>query len=241
MAERAEESRKLFAAYLASPSGALTTLSSKLDQDAIQAAELAESLKSINDNPSSVTVSGMEISSVADKSGRKIVIENHPELQVHELKIVAAHKDKLPPEIAKDEEALKSLTQPYGPKAGIYSAHMMRVLMIGTGALTEGNYQAIAEATQVGEDLPKMGLRSRDSLGVGIFKALRLAAVYEITPGDKNRYVVSVEKPGQEPAEETWAELSKRFSRGTASFLVIGRVANIGRVRSAPVAAGTTA
>lgn len=231
MAERADESRRLIAAYLASPAGALANLSSKLDIDPTQAAELAESLKRINDNPTSVTDSGMEIGSVADKSGRKLVILSHPEIQTEELRVVAAHKDKLPPEIADNEEAVKSLTEPYGPKAGLHTAHMMRILLIGTGALSEGNYQAIVEATQAGEEAPKMGFRAKEARGSGTLKTLRLAAVYGITPEDRNRYVVSVERPGQDPTQETWAELSKRFSRGTSSFLVIGRVANVGRVR----------
>jgi hypothetical protein len=238
MAERADESRKLIAAYLASPAGAIANLSSKLDYDPAQIIELTESLKRINENPTNVTQDGMEISSVADKSGRKLVIISHPELQTEELRVVSAHKDKLPPEISGDEEAVKSLTEPYGPKVGLHTAHMMRILLIGTGALNEGNYQAIVEATQAGEDKPKMGFRAKDSMGAGILKTLRLAAVYGITPEDRSRYVVGIERPGQDRTEETWAELSKRFSRGTASFFVIGRVANVGRVRpqvAAPV------
>lgn len=233
MAERGlKESQNLWVAYLAK----VPNPPAKLDHSDIQQAEIAKSLARVNDNPTAMLANGMEISSMADGTGSKIIILNHPGMQLRELRVVAVPVHELPTEIFRDDETLKDFTQPYGPKVGPYSAHMLRLLMIGTGALGEGNRQAMVEAVQAGEDLPRLGLKP-DGFGGRFLRKLGLAATYDIKPDDvSGRYVLTVEKPGQSPVEETWQELSGRFGHGTASFMVIGRVANVGRVRPEPVA-----
>lgn len=223
MAERgAEDSRKLFSAYLSK----FPKTPEVLDYTQGQQKELGTSLGRINDNPTSTLDNGIEIGSVTDKSGRKLVITNYPELKVKELKVVATNLDKLPQEITKDPGKLRDFTEPYGPSVGPFKAHMMRLFMVDSGANKDKD---IAVASMAGESLPRLGLRSRDGFGSKALMALGLAALFDIKVEEGNRLVLTVDMRGQEPMQQTLVVLSRQFTHGTGSYSVYGRVANIGR------------
>jgi len=228
MADRAGElPQKLFSAYL----GKNPDIPTRLLYNDVQTKELQRSLGRVDADPTVKLDNGIEIgSSSADTTGRKLVIISNPKLRTHELLVVAPRQNNLPPEIAEHPQALKDITEPYGPKAGPYNPHMMRLIMISMGNLVEGNYKGIAESTQAGEKLPQLGLWPKGGIVSGALSALRLAAVYEIKPEEPSKYIVTVEKPGQETVSETWVELAKKFSYGSDSFMVLGRAANVGRV-----------
>ncbi len=230
MAERGiEESRKLWSALLAKYPNTPSTL----DYSETQKKEIKILLDKIDGHPTPIE-DGMEIVSIADKTGRKLVFKDHQKPRVKELMVVAIDTDKLPKEIKEDPEKLRDHTEPFGPEVGPHSAHMMRLLMIPKG---DNNYKAIAQAVQVDADLPKLGLRSSNVVNK-FLKDMGWAATFHMKPvyeGSKKRYILTVEKPGQLPTQETWGVLSESFSHATSAYMVIGRVANVGRIRPAPV------
>lgn len=228
MADRGSENpQKLFAAYLeANPN-----LTTRLLYNGVQILELQKSLERINSDPTVTLDNGVEIAgSAADKTGRKLVLLSDPKLRTSELRVVAPRANNLPSDIANDPAKFKDITEPYGSETDPNNPHMMRVIMIGTGNLGEGNYKAIAEATQAGEKQPWLGLWPKEGMVGAALRAARVAALYELKPQEGGKYFVTVDKPGQKPASETWIELSKKFNYGAGSYMVIGRAANVGRV-----------
>lgn len=226
MAERgAEASRKLLAAYLTQ----FPDAPSRLDYTNVQLDELAKSLGRINDKPTGTFDNGMEISSDTDTTGRKLVIKTHPSSLAHELIVVAAREDKLPREITQDPEKLRDLTEPYGSRVGPFRAHMMRLMMVSTDTVGTSQYEAIAKASMIGESLPNLGLRPRGGFVNRFLRAVNWVALYDVAIVNDNRYVVTIDRQGQETTQETLAVLSRKFTHGTGSYLVLARVANVGR------------
>lgn len=173
----------------------------KLDQTPGQVVQITEALGRIeNGIPVRTSDNRMEIGS-EDGTGSKIILKYDPQAMVHELMVEGEGTDK---------------------------RQLMRSLMISRGALSSGDYPALAGATQAGEKLPPFKLKPKSKVN-GLLRAAHLAAVYDITPSKGGRYTIDVDNPGHPMTTETWAELSKRFSYGTASFWVIGRVGDVRR------------